>query len=82
MSDPETLADRVQDGDVRLHELEEYADHDIVDLPDLNEVCDHQILFAEEHRNTDGIVGSVSKERWWLRVSRLHLDRYVSRIHH
>jgi hydroxymethylglutaryl-CoA reductase (NADPH) len=28
MSDPETLADRVQDGDVRLHELEDHADHD------------------------------------------------------
>jgi hydroxymethylglutaryl-CoA reductase (NADPH) len=28
MSDPETLADRVQDGDLRPHELEDHVDHD------------------------------------------------------
>ncbi|OLZ42052.1 3-hydroxy-3-methylglutaryl-CoA reductase [Natrinema saccharevitans] len=28
MTDPETLADRVQEGDLRLHELEDHADHD------------------------------------------------------
>ncbi|AGB33236.1 3-hydroxy-3-methylglutaryl-CoA reductase [Natrinema pellirubrum DSM 15624] len=28
MTDPETLADRVQEGDLRIHELEDHADHD------------------------------------------------------
>ena len=28
MTDPEDLAERVRDGDLRLHELEEHADHD------------------------------------------------------
>jgi len=28
MTDPDTLADRVRDGELRLHELEDYADHD------------------------------------------------------
>ncbi|TYT62032.1 hydroxymethylglutaryl-CoA reductase (NADPH) [Natrialba swarupiae] len=29
MTDPDSLADRVRDGELRIHELEEHADHDV-----------------------------------------------------
>ncbi|WP_255193236.1 hydroxymethylglutaryl-CoA reductase (NADPH) [Natronobeatus ordinarius] len=53
MTDAETLADRVREGELRLHELEEHADHETA-------VAARRLLIEEETRTSLETVGDYS----------------------
>ncbi len=53
MTDPQELADRVRDGDLRIHELEAHADADVA--------CEARRLFVEQETDTElGTIGDYS----------------------